>query len=151
MAWQDSDKGPMPREHEERVTGVNINIDPEDIMGFLEKIRMWFAKEEVKLAAEVKQAVVWLKPKLEAYAHNLERVFAHQAELFLEQAGPLIAQAAVQAIDSGLSKTQVRDFIKDALVPVAKSLAVDSMHRALDSVVNTTIELNHQEDVIHYS
>ena len=116
-------------------------------MSFFQKIIAWFKGEEAKLEAEIHDAIEFIRPRMAAYARNLEEVFGEQVEAFLKQAAPLIAQAAAQAIDQGLTGDAVKNFAKAELAPIALSLAKDTAHKLLSSVLNTTIELNHQEEL----
>lgn len=116
-------------------------------MTFFEKILAWFRGAEVELEADVHKAVDWVRPRFLAYAKIAEEIFGDAVEQFFAQAGPVIAQAAAQAIDSGLKGVDVRDFAKDAILPIALSVAKDTTHKALDAFLNTTIELNHQDEL----
>src|SRR5690349_17013110 len=112
-------------------------------MGILADIKAWLVGEEEIVVEEAKVAIAWIRPKILAWTKNLEAIFAENAAEFLKQATPVIEQAAAAAIDSGLRGTDIAAFAKDALLPIALALAKNAAHQAMDSTLNTTIELNH--------
>lgn len=116
-------------------------------MSFWQKILAWFRGAEDDLEQEIHDAVAWLRPRVAAYAKIAEEILAENAQLFFEQAAPVIAQAAAQAIDSGMKGVDVRDFAKQAILPIAQKLAVNAAHEGIDAFLNTTLELNHMNDL----